>query len=372
MLNEEYNAHVFSFNIQHYSFKIIPPYKGLAYLSCLEKKPGMKHKYTSIDWELLARHLTGELSPVEQDAFNERLAADAAFNQWVQDAKSTWELTGQRPTAPTYKADQPWAMIAQKIQPTAVTRRIPFYQKPAFQIAAVLALLVSTFGVWKWNQDTVLETTTLQATAQVQYVQLPDGSEVWLNANSTLTYPHEFTEGQRVVALDGEAFFEVEKDPSRPFIIKGAVSTVQVLGTSFDFISKKNVSTSSLSVKTGKVLFFEGKSMEKDSSDAVVLMAGNHADLEVASQQFTINNLQSENHLAWKTGKLTFENTPLAEVISSLETHYKVSFDWQADINLAKGYTGTFEEAPLDTVIATLSRIYQLDISISGNKVIVK
>ena len=330
----------------------------------------MKHNYTPTDWELLGRYFADELSAEEREAFSQRMNADSAFNAWVHETQSVWELTEKRPSVPQFDAEKPWEAISQHIQPTATAKRISIFRRPVFQVAAALLLLLSTFGVWKWTESPDYQ--TLRASHEPLAIQLPDGSEVWLNANSSLTYPREFTGDQRMVTLDGEAFFDVSHDPQHPFMVAGGVSTVKVLGTSFNFDSKKGAAISSLSVTTGKVLFFEGKKMEKDSTAAVVVMAGNHADLKVVDRTFSLNSLANENYLSWKTGKLTFVNTPLSEVIATVEDHYGVSFDFRITPDLTKTMKSTFNQAPLDTILKTLSLTYNWQISRDGDRLVVE
>ncbi|MGB3467340.1 MAG: FecR domain-containing protein, partial [Cyclobacteriaceae bacterium] len=147
-------------------------------------------------------------------------------------------------------------------------------------------------------------------------------SVVWLNTNSSLTYPAEFAAGERVVILDGEGYFEVAGNPDRPFVIEAGTSKTTVLGTAFNIDMTRNNAVV-LSVVEGKVQFSDVM-----DADFAILIAGERATMDADTRRIRKSVLKGSNALSWKTGMLTFRRTLLSEVVDDLEKHYDIAIDY--------------------------------------------
>lgn len=163
---------------------------------------------------------------------------------------------------------------------------------------------------------------TIQVPKGGQYqVTLPDGSKVWLNAASTLKYPMQFSNAQREVSLEGEAYFEVTKNAHKPFIVKSNHQQVEVLGTVFNinsYTDRGYVETTLLegSVKVNQHHLQPGQRSLISASSTKIL----NADIEAAT--------------AWKKGYFLFDNEPLPQILATLSRWYNVEFNYkQTDIN---------------------------------------
>jgi transmembrane sensor len=150
-------------------------------------------------------------------------------------------------------------------------------------------------------------------------VSLPDGSKVWLNAVSSLKYPTVFKNDQRIVELNGEAYFEVSKDASRPFVVVSGGTNVQVLGTHFNI----NAYTDEPQIK---VTLTEGKVRV---NEATVLKPNQQAVIEKSGQVKTIE-ADLETDLAWKQQLFIFKATPLDIVMRQVARWYDADIDYQA------------------------------------------
>ncbi len=186
-------------------------------------------------------------------------------------------------------------------------------------VAAVVALAV---GFWFTSQATI-EHTNLLATKtkhkEQQTITLADGTKVWLNGNSELKYPTNFTQENRLVQLTGEAFFEVTENPNQPFIITTNKAKVTVLGTSFNVRAITAENATEVLVKTGKVSF------ENSVGDKKVALTANEKGVYNSTNNTIKESVEEDmNEIAWQTGKLVFINIPLKEVIEDLNRQFEV------------------------------------------------
>ena len=168
------------------------------------------------------------------------------------------------------------------------------------------------------NQINVLST----ARGETYQVRLPDGSKVWLNAATTLKYPTSFkSSGERLVELNGEAYFEVFKDKARPFKVKSSNQTVEVLGTHFNINSYKDEATVNTILVEGSVKINKNTIL-KPGQQARFYKSGN-----ITVSQADINQI------AWKDGKFRFNNTNLEDVLRQLARWYDVDFVYEGKMS---------------------------------------
>ncbi|GHE32789.1 FecR family protein [Sphingobacterium griseoflavum] len=150
-------------------------------------------------------------------------------------------------------------------------------------------------------------------------VVLADGTRVWLNAASSIRYPVVFTGDTREVELEGEAYFDVEKDPSRRFIVRTAKQAVAVLGTEFNVNAYADAPTVKTTLIEGSVAL----SSSKDASQpAVTLKPGQQATL--SGQTFVVAAVDVEESIAWKNGYFFFEKEKLATALQKISRWYDI------------------------------------------------
>src|SRR5690606_15794255 len=161
--------------------------------------------------------------------------------------------------------------------------------------------------------------------AQRLTFRLEDGSQVTLNANSSLKFPETFSDTLREVILYGEAFFEVASDVERPFVVMaGNVSTV-ALGTSFNIRNDTSEHKTTVSLATGKVLVQNRKQGEDEFN--IYLAPGEELDYHAQTKTYTKNHFDYQEKIAWKDGILYFGEDNIDTIISKLEQWYGVSIE---------------------------------------------
>lgn len=214
-------------------------------------------------------------------------------------------------------------------------------------------------------------------------VQLPDGTKVWLNADSKIYYDESFKDDLREVQLEGEAFFDVRKDSSRPFIIHTSAVDIKVLGTKFNVRSYGDESATETSLISGKVEISIKNSPEKK----IILRPNEKLVVKHNSTNNNVNRTKNENALLvvkalrkdpayehsletlWLDNKLVFDSEPLGEVCKKLERWYGVKIDIQDEKIKQETYTAIFDGETLLNVLTALKVADKLDFTIANNNV---
>lgn len=193
-------------------------------------------------------------------------------------------------------------------------------------IAASLFLLLAAAAGWNWGvrkkEDESRRIEVLGEAGRVKSAILPDGTKVWLNTGSRITYKLPFPGRNRELLLQGEAFFEVARDSLHPFIIETHKVTTRVLGTSFNINAGSGNEDVRVSVLTGKV------SVSRNEAEHV-LVRGKEFYYDSRSGKDTVRDVAPAGIAAWKSGaEFHFRNQTMREVIGTLESHFEVTIDY--------------------------------------------
>ncbi|MFO3727591.1 FecR family protein [Butyricimonas muris] len=150
------------------------------------------------------------------------------------------------------------------------------------------------------------------------HLVLADGSEVWLNADSKLTYPVAFRGNERKVVLEGEAYFKVQRDVEKPFIVASANQQVRVLGTEFNVCAYPDEALVYTTLVNGHVAVETGK-------DTCRLIPGEQAVMSVEKGQLDVREVNVEEYVGWKKNMFVFEEQNLEQIMSKLARWYDVT-----------------------------------------------
>ena len=203
------------------------------------------------------------------------------------------------------------------------------YFKPASQIAETYQELFTPYGTWS-------------------VVNLPDGSKVWLNAGSSLKYPTQFNDKQRVVSMQGEAYFEVESDKEHPFIVKTKQLTVEATGTAFNVNAYAPDHVAAVTLVKGKV------AVTLYQKKTISFSPGYKIDYNLSTSLYNVNKTNTYKWCSWKDGILIFRDDPLEYVFKRLGQTYNVEFILK-DAELGKySYKATFEGESLNEILRLL------------------
>jgi len=188
---------------------------------------------------------------------------------------------------------------------------------------------------------------TLSTPTGGQYnIVLADGTKVFLNAVSSIKYPTQFNGDQRVVELEGEAYFEVAKDKSKPFIVKSDKQTIEVLGTHFNVHAYNNEAA----VKT---TLLEGSVAVSSKNQKAILKPGQQSNIS-DNAKIAIREVDTEAAIAWKNGRFKFDNADLKSVMKQLERWYGIKVEYRGDVSDVRFNGGTFRNKNLSEVLKVL------------------
>lgn len=226
------------------------------------------------------------------------------------------------------------------------------YAAVAFILSA-LSSLVTFYWTKKEQAVTVVTRNTLHTPAgQRAKLTLQDGTTVWLNANSTLTYPSQFIGNERRVQIQGEAFFHVAKDASKPFIVTSGKVEMEVLGTQFNVKHYPQEEQLQTSLLEGAVRVY------CPESDAQGVILKPHQQVMVTDKEMVVSDFCSEDPFLWRNGIYAFNNEPLKNILQKLELYYDVEIHVTHPSILNGSYTGKFRQRDsLDDIFRILQQI---------------
>lgn len=205
---------------------------------------------------------------------------------------------------------------------------------------------------------------TLSTPTGGQYnIVLADGTKVYLNAVSSIKYPTQFNGDQRIVELDGEAYFEVAKNKNKPFIVKSGDQDIEVLGTHFNVHAYDNESV----VKT---TLLEGSVAVNYKNQKAILKPGQQSNVSEKFNKITIKQVDTEAAIAWKNGRFKFDNADLKTVMRQLERWYGIKVEYRGDVSDVQFNGGTFMNKNLSEVLKVLE-LSNIKFKVEGKTIIV-
>jgi ferric-dicitrate binding protein FerR (iron transport regulator) len=299
---------------------------------------------TPIDFKQLDRFLSGESSADEQERIARRADQDPELRQLLNTI-----TTSVRSESGTWNTDQAWSDLQNRGQ-----QRRKALWRPGLAAAALLVLAVGIAVVYRGRTGDGSEQISSAAqeyrTARGEQrdITLSDASKIVLSAGSSVRVPADFAEN-RTVRLEGEAFFDVEPDASRPFTVLSGPARTRVLGTAFN-VSTHPGGAVEVAVVNGRV---ELRHDAEDGSGAV-LNPGQAGRLQ-GNAEIVVRTVDVNDYIAWRQGRLVFRDVSLSEVTATLERWYEVDLEI-GDATLAQQHvTAFFEKQNLNEVLDVLA-----------------
>jgi len=322
--------------------------------------------------DLITRYLASEASPEEEKELLAWIARAPENEEHYRAYKRVFELSGQHYSRKqedrAIDLDYEWNHflnnIQQKTQPAGKVRNLePRSYSLLYKVAASIVLLAVTgWIVWQYsgNDKTVL----YQTASNTLTVSLPDGTQVTLNSHSSLAYTSSYNEKDRAVKLMGEAFFNVIRNPQKPFVIQARDAQVEVLGTSFNVLAYDSLQSVEVVVETGVV-----KLSVPAWSSEVKLEAGQKGIYSHAAGKLNSQVNDDINFQSWNTRKIVFEEQDLRTVVETLNRVYQANITVSAAIPAACTVTVTFDHQSLESVLRVLENTLNLTYKINGRQI---
>jgi transmembrane sensor len=239
-----------------------------------------------------------------------------------------------------------------------------------WRVAAVFALfVVAGVALWYFQYRTVTITTRF---SEIKSVRLPDGTVVDLNGNSSIEYMKDWTEGaEREVWLEGEAFFFVTHDRNRKFVVYTSEGVeVNVLGTTFNVISRRN--TTRVSLNTGEIKINLGEKFshhnKKGQDGGFVMSPGEAAEFDANTNKIVRHAAPVKQYASWKDKKIIFDNTAMHEVAAMLQDTHGLKVFLDESLKMRK-ITGEFRSDDLDILIQFIARALHAHVRINAGEI---
>jgi ferric-dicitrate binding protein FerR (iron transport regulator) len=317
--------------------------------------------------DIIGKYLANEITDSEVLIFNEWVTQCNENLKEFELHKKVWEETRIRYN--NLSSDLVFRDVLNKIDdhheaevsstPKKAHHKISGHIGLISKIAATL-LIIFTF-IYLINssiQDSPIEDSSvamiekINPAGQKSKIFLPDGSEVWLNAESKISYPHVFSDSVREVLLNGEAFFSVVRDPEKPFLVRAGNVSTTVLGTSFNMYAYDNEPSTYIALQSGKVRV---DIKNEKTTQQMYLAPGEGISYDKANHQTVKEEFDKDLLLGWKDGIIKFEDANVGEVFNKLSRWYGVDFEIKNTKNQVWTYEGTYKDETLDNVLKGIS-----------------
>ena len=319
--------------------------------------------------ELVVKYLTGEATNEEQNALQEWLKDDPEHKGLFDSYRKIWEGMDKVSGITTQEIENEWSRleIAINEQETRVVTLEPakYSRRSILRIAATVALLVSSFTIIYWFISQSSELQILAGNESMEHT-FPDGSVASLNYNSSISYKKNFGEKTRSLELNGEAFFDVKKDPDKPFVIHSGNLEIKVLGTSFNVNAYPEADMLDVVVESGSV----SVKLKGRAGSTVTLEKGDKATFTKSEMNLFKSVNTDKNYLAWKTRRIVFEETSMTEVVELLSKVYGRILIIDSPSLEKCPITVTFDSQSLDAVLAVISSTLDVTTKQTENQII--
>lgn len=215
--------------------------------------------------------------------------------------------------------------------------------------------------------ETVKEITLITADDNIGEFILPDGTKVWLNERSRLTYADKFSKEERRVALSGEAFFEVRKEADRPFKVMMGNLDVEVLGTSFGASCYKRDTKEEVILKSGSV-----KISCEDSNVPITLKPNERLTYSPFDGNVCVDTIDVASRYRWYERYLSFDNARFGDILANIEHRYRVQVKPLTSVSMDKRLSITIIHEPLEVIMDVMSTLLPIRYEIHDDSLIIR
>ena len=305
---------------------------------------------------LITRFLEKRISEEETveltNWINESYENREIFDQYNE----IWQLSTTVLNESYFNSDAGWNSLHGKISENNKDRNnklrlIPVNRIVVWKIASAAAVLVAALFIGlffqKNHNSTKNQIVTIQSPrGEKSKIVLADGTIVWLNSESQLTFSNDFDGDQRVVTLSGEGFFEVMKDPKRPFIVRSGKTDVKVFGTRFNICAYPDEQLTEATLVEGSI----GVSIS-GIANPVAVEPGQRMVFDQQSGEVSVNQVNTDLYTSWKENKLKFDDALFGDVVKKLERWYDIRIILDKDLKYSERYTMTIKTESLREVL---------------------
>lgn len=312
--------------------------------------------------ELIPRYLSGNASDSEMKLLEEWVLSSEENKATFTAFKKAWILSGMKSGSVQVDIEQEWKAVSGQLFPEAKTVQLQPRRNFVMRIAAAVALLlVAGFLIVQYlGRGEYMELATQN---QMEESLLPDGSQISMNQYSSVVYAPRRDKQYRRVELSGDAFFEVERDTARPFVIQAHELEIEVLGTAFYVDAREDQPEVQVIVQSGTVSVKAGEAR-------VVLNAGEIGIYDKSSGALSKQANEDQNYMAWKTDVLVFEQTTLERVAFDLNRKFHTRISIANPELKSCELTATYEGKSLEAILKIIEKTLSIKAQITGTEIV--
>lgn len=308
---------------------------------------------------LIAKNLAGIADSDEIFQLNMWIESSEENRKYYEDLKNIWDISDH--SINFNDIDTPKALnnVHRSINIATSKKNFWFYWQRLAAIIIIPLLLGSLFLALS-NTDRkdqiseeVIYNEVHAAFGTRSELRLSDSTVVWLNSGSSLKYPVKFTDNKRIVYLTGEAYFEVESDEKRPFIVETSTLQVKATGTRFNVQEYVNNPVSEVMLVSGKLTINESNP-EKNYQLISELSPNQYLAYNRDTKEKQIKDEDVSRYVAWKDGKLIFRNESLDKVLDKISRMFNVDIEIQGEDLKKYRYHATFQDESLEEILKLL------------------
>lgn len=307
---------------------------------------------------IITRKISGEIATDEQLVLDEWLAVSAENERYFQNLQKIYSQATEATSEgmPRIDVNEEWQRFKNSVRPESARAT---YQTNWIRIAASV-VVIAVLGYLIWFNAFRADNLTVLADHSGQIITLPDNSVVTLNKDATITYPRAFADDSRTIIMKGEAFFEVTRNEKKPFTVNLGLSSVEVLGTSFNINAEDDNDRIEVVVNTGKVRFATSK-------ESVVLIKGEKGTFMKNMKMISKVQNKDINFMAWKTRQLVFNDVDLDVVIQTVNKIYDSQITFSTDVGKNCKVTVSFDNQSIEAILSVLELTLDLEYKKTGN-----
>jgi ferric-dicitrate binding protein FerR (iron transport regulator) len=329
-----------------------------------------------VDEDLLIRFVIGETNDKEAAIVEQWIHSSAENAARFEVLSKVWAATKDptRVVPADVDIDSAWGNLKSRMDDYAEIemrhgkkeRSLSFYM---VRIAAVFVIGILIFSIYKYQNVQLGQVQLASSDSTINDNPLPDGTLISLNQNSVIEYQKDFSDKERKVKMSGEAFFKVQPDPERPFVVEAQEAIITVLGTSFNVKALNDESAVEVMVEEGLV-----ELANPDKSQTTKLRIGEKGIYIRETSEVKKETDLDVEALYWLNKTLLFRDTELSMVFSTLEKLYEVEIKVENKEILNCKLTAKFSNETIDHILEHISIIFELKtekkaktITINGN-----
>jgi transmembrane sensor len=315
-----------------------------------------------------------------------------AFNSFVY----SWYLSGQPFTTTTEKTEEALRKVKSIMDKNKVRSLNTYWSFSRIAVSWIivfaLGALVSFFMTRSLHEpfSRLSKTNVTAPLGSVTLIDLPDGSKVWLNAGSEITYNPSFGQSERNVKLTGEAYFDVKTNKSIPFLVKTSDVIIKAIGTKFNVKAYPDENIITATLEEGKIMltslhgpgpkepvllkpnemYTYHKSLGK-ADEVYNSKADKKNELKIKTEQKLeiIPNIKTELVTSWKDKTWIIESQPLGYLIPILERRYDIKIEFESDEIMKYKFTGKIQKETIEQIMVAFELSAPINYTIEKNKI---